>query len=247
MSDADGRLPPEELSLIITAYNEEEALPKLFEEIISDLREWAILEVIIVNDGSRDRTATVIKELIERYDEHRPGFHLKAIHMDENRGMGAALKLGYAASTRAWVTFLPGDGQIEPKMIAHLWTEADSMTSLITTRYTNREYTLGRKVLSRGLRLITALIIWVDITSEGMYLIKGERLRALPLISDSFMLNLEIPIRISELKLSIKVADIEVRERQGGVSHATQWRRIINTFKDLISLKYKLLRERWRS
>ena len=47
------------LSLIITAYNEEEALPKLINEIIEDMQEWTYLELIIVNDGSLDQTQNV--------------------------------------------------------------------------------------------------------------------------------------------------------------------------------------------
>lgn len=238
-----------ELSLVITAYNEEEALPKLFVELMSTLGNFIRLELIIVNDGSTDRTSEVIEELVELFSqENREGWSMKVITFEENRGMGAALKAGYQVSSEPWVTFLPGDGQIEPRMIERLFERLDQQSAvgvdLVTTRYTNREYSLFRKILSHGLRWMTFAIIWTNITSEGMYLIRRDLLSSMPLISDSFMINLEIPIRASERQVTIEIAEIEVRERQGGVSHATQWRRILNTFKDLIILKRRLLRER---
>ena len=87
------------------------------------------------------------------------------------------------------------------------------------------------------------MILWTHITSEGMYLIQRDSLQKLNLISDSFMLNLEIPIRIAHSRSKIKVADIQVRERQGGVSQATNWQRILNTFKDLIYLRLQIMLE----
>ena len=51
---------------ILTAFNEEEALPKLFKEIKTDLNRWINLELIIVNDGSSDRTFEIMQQLQEQ-------------------------------------------------------------------------------------------------------------------------------------------------------------------------------------
>ena len=234
------------LSLIITAYNEEEALPKLINEIVEDMQEWTYLELIIVNDGSLDQTQSVMHDLANTFGS-LTWLDIKLIHFAENRGMGAALKAGFDAATQVWISFLPGDGQIEPRMIKNLCTLIQDSTILVTTRYTNREYNLYRKVISKGLRIITFMILWTHITSEGMYLIQRDALNRLNLISDSFMLNLEIPIRIAQSDQEIQVANIQVRERQGGTSQATNWQRILNTFKDLIYLRWRIWRESRRN
>ncbi len=231
------------LSLIITAYNEEEALPKLIHEIVQDMSTWEHLELIIVNDGSQDQTQAVMQSLQTQLNS-LSWLTIKLIEFTENKGMGAALKAGFKEASQAWISFLPGDGQIEPKMMQKLCLLAHNETVLVTTRYTNREYNLYRKVISKGLRMITFLILWTQITSEGMYLIQQTKLQELHLISDSFMLNLEIPIRIAQSKAKIKVAEIQVRERQGGVSQATNWQRIFNTFKDLIYLRWRIWLEK---
>lgn len=246
------------ISIILTAYNEEEALPKLVNEIKEQMWEWPRLELIIVNDGSVDHTKNVMEELAQLSFEPDPSslqqdslktsgmsWTLKLIHLENNQGMGAALQAGYRVASHPWVTFLPADGQIAPNMIGKLCKLVEPKTQLVTSRYTNREYTFYRKLLSKGLRLISYLILWVNITSEGNYLIKRTYLQQMELISDSFMLNLEIPIRIAYQGVHIPVANIEVRERQGGQSHATQFQKIIHTLKDLILLRYYLIKEKW--
>ena len=77
-----------------------------------------------------------------------------------------------------------------------------------------------------------------------MYLIERTLLRSMPLASDSFMLNLEIPIRAARLRVAMDVVGIEVRARQGGQSSATHWGRIAHTLKDLIALRWRMIRER---
>ena len=235
--------PRERLSLVISAYNEEEALPKLIEEIIDTLKDRDALQVIIINDGSTDRTAEVMHSLSERYAYFDETFTLITHHLPNNQGMGAALKAGYRLASEPWVTFLPGDGQISPAMIEPLCEAVDRGAIAVSTYYTNREYRAYRAVLSRGLRLLNAIIVGVQVTSEGIYLIEKSALHAMPLTSDSFMLNLEIPIRAARAQLPMETVGIEVRSRQGGTSSATQWSRIFNTFRDLIGLRIHFIRE----
>lgn len=239
--------PLHRLSLVITAYNEEIALPKLFEELLEALGHWRALEVIIVNDGSRDQTAQVMSELKTTLRAHREAERYRKVRLTlcslkKNLGMGAALRVGYSLASEDWVTFLPGDGQIEPSMVTRLCEAVEPRVSAVTTRYTNREYTWYRALLSRGLRHLSALIVGVSVTSEGSYLIKRDTLKQMPLASTSFMLNLEIPIRAAHRGLKLKVVDIEVRARQGGASSATELKRITSTFRDLVALRLRLMR-----
>ena len=249
-SSSDLPSPRQCLSLVISAYNEEEALPRLFAEIKRDLVGWTALEVIIINDGSTDGTAEVMETLNSQLQTDRAegrldhSLRLVLSSLNENRGMGAALRAGYELATEPWVTFLPGDGQIAPAMIYPLCDAAELGARAVTTRYTNRKYSLYRQILSRGLRVLNRMIVGVNVTSEGMYLIERTLLQSMPLTSDSFMLNLEIPIRVARQRLPMHVVGIEVRARQGGQSSATQWGRIASTLKDLIALRLRMMRER---
>jgi len=232
--------PEESLTVVIAAYQEEEALAPLVAELYEALSALERLELIIVNDGSSDRTAEVMEGL--KPPQGREG-SLKLIHLPSNQGMGAALKAGYERASEAWVTFLPGDGQLAPSSLWALFEATRSGAALVTTRYSNRRYGPVRWLLSKGLRLLSALIIGTRVYSEGMYLIQRAPLQRMPLHSDSFMLNLEIPIRAQRSGLEVALAWIEVRARQGGRSSATQLGRISSTLRDIFALRLQLERE----
>ena len=243
--------PREALTVVIAAYQEEEALPLLIDELYADLAEVGYLEVVVVNDGSTDGTAEVMGRLAP--PEGRRG-RLRCVHLPQNAGMGAALKAGYALAECPWVTFLPGDGQIRPRELLKLCAEVEVEAGaeagaerggvrLITTRYTNRRYTPLRWLLSRGLRFLSALIVGTRVASEGSYLIERGLLRGLPLTSNSFMLNLELPIRVAREGHAVGLAWIEVRERLGGVSSAARVGRVWRTLRDLVALRLLLERE----
>lgn len=233
--------PLDSLTVVVVAYQEEEALGPLIAELFDALSAVETLEVIIVNDGSSDRTAEVMEAL--RFPEGRAG-RLTLVNLPNNQGMGAALKEGYRRANEEWVTFLPGDGQLAPASLIKLFEVAAQGASLVTTRYTNREYTPLRWALSKGLRVLSALIVGTRVYSEGMYLIRRALLQRLPLRSDSFMLNLELPIRAARMGEALGLAWIEVRPRQGGVSSAARFGRVASTLRDLISLRIRLEQER---
>lgn len=71
-------------------------------------------EVIVVNDGSRDRTAEVLDEL------QRKHARLKVIHHEHNRGYGGALQTGFANASKDLIFYTDGDGQYDVSEFAKL-------------------------------------------------------------------------------------------------------------------------------
>jgi dolichol-phosphate mannosyltransferase len=230
--------PDQSLAIVIPAYQEEEALPITLQEILdlflsrfSHLQ----LEIIIVDDGSTDQTFEIAQKFASQYPQ------IQCIRFEENQGMGAALKAGYLSAKSDWITFVPSDGQIPADQLLILMDQASRFQhDLICTRYLNRKYTPYRWLLSRGLRWLSALILGSDIQSEGPYLIRKQLIEALPMLSKSFMLNLEIPIRAKRIGAQYSEVQISLRERVAGVSKATSQGRILKTFFDLWALRKKL-------
>ncbi|MCA9753988.1 MAG: glycosyltransferase family 2 protein, partial [Gemmatimonadetes bacterium] len=92
------------LTVVVPAYNEERRL----EGSLTELAEWAAarpyaVEVLVVDDGSRDGT----RALAERFAAGAPSFRVLAL--PENRGKGAAVRTGFAASTGELVLFSDAD------------------------------------------------------------------------------------------------------------------------------------------
>ena len=103
------------LSIVIPAYDEEEGMAAIVERVLTMKASLAAvgmdLELIVVDDGSTDHTADVIR----RYD----GAVSLACH-EQNAGYGAALKTGFALAGGEWVGFLDADGTYPPEYFPQL-------------------------------------------------------------------------------------------------------------------------------
>jgi glycosyltransferase involved in cell wall biosynthesis len=98
------------LSIVIPAYNEEDGIRAVLDRVLSirpALPPVGVddLELIVVDDGSRDRTAEIVRST--------PGVRL--LQHRRNGGYGAALKTGFAAACGEWVGFLDADGTYPPE------------------------------------------------------------------------------------------------------------------------------------
>jgi phenylacetate-CoA ligase len=227
------------LSIVMAAFNEEAALPACAERAMQFLREHVPDgELVIANDGSRDGTAAIIDRLAA---EH-PGL-VRGVHLERNSGMGAALLRGFAVATKEWVTILPADGQLDPYDLLGFFAVADD-ADVVTSLYRNRRYPLGRKVLSVGLRALTATIVGTRARTEGTYLVRRAVLERLGASSHSFLLNLEIPIRAKRKGYRVRTVYMNVHDRIAGHSKATSAKRIQQTFVELFRLRVAMERER---
>src|SRR5262245_1749432 len=98
------------VSVVMPAHNEQGALPRVVADIEAALDRWPH-EIIIVDDGSDDRTWDVIRSL----KRDRPT--LKGIRLSRNFGHQAALVAGLRASTGSAVIMMDADGQHPPEML----------------------------------------------------------------------------------------------------------------------------------
>ncbi len=116
------------LSIILPAYNEEERILSSISQLRVELplilttTEGKQLgdrfEVIVVNDGSSDRTGEIVKEYISQF----PAFGLSLINLPNNRGKGYAVKVGIEAARGKYISFMDTDLSTPitelPKLIA---------------------------------------------------------------------------------------------------------------------------------
>lgn len=230
------------LSVIVLAFDEEENVGP----VLAELGLWLDAhepdaEIVFVDDGSRDATAERAKEaLAERA-------HVIVRH-SRNAGIGAALKTGVRHARGTWVTFLPADGQIAPEAIGAL-RDAQRRRGVhaVFSVYRDRQDGLDRKILSFGVRALIAAIHGVRMRSDGPYLVRRVLFEPDALPSDTFFLNFELPIRLLARKVPSAVVTIECRPRRAGASKSTDWRRIAGVARDLLDLRVRRWRERWRS
>ena len=105
----------DKISIIVPAYNIENYIENTVKSICDQT--YRNLEIILVNDGSTDQTASILDKLAEK-DER-----IKILHK-ENGGVTSARLCGVEAATGEWIGFVDGDDYIEPQMYEMLITNA---------------------------------------------------------------------------------------------------------------------------
>ena len=104
----------EKISIVVPAYNEEESIPYFYEEINKEFKELKQeLELIFVDDGSKDKTLDVIKGLTK--DKR-----VKYVSFSRNFGKEAAMWAGLNASTGDYVTIMDSDLQDPPSLLKEM-------------------------------------------------------------------------------------------------------------------------------
>jgi dolichol-phosphate mannosyltransferase len=129
------------LSIVIPAYNEEAFIGTLLERIAAvDLAAIAVVaEVIVVDDGSRDRTAAIAETQAD----------VRVIRQPRNAGKGAAVRTGIAAATGEYILIQDADLEYDPQ---------DYLALIGALRAGAAEVVYGSRYLRPGLRGVAALV-----------------------------------------------------------------------------------------
>ena len=117
------------ISIVVPAFNEEEALPLFYNQlrdVLETLQES--YEIIFVNDGSSDKTG----EIIEDFAAKDPA--VRTIHFSRNFGHQAALSAGLQKSQGDYTISMDADGQHPPKLIPEMIRLADSGYDIVLTQ-----------------------------------------------------------------------------------------------------------------
>jgi dolichyl-phosphate beta-glucosyltransferase len=118
------------LSVIIPAYNAAPQLPGTVPRLLDYLRSRGIsFEVVIVDDGSRDGTARVIRDLEESAPE------VRSVALPANRGKGAAVNAGHRASRGERIIFMDADGATDLEAIPRFLEALESSEVAVASRH----------------------------------------------------------------------------------------------------------------
>ncbi len=140
------------ISAVLPAYNEEALIGQTAMAVAEALAEITDdYEVIVVNDGSRDRTRAVIDEVAAANS------HVRCITHEVNRGYGEALKTGFSSATKDFVFLTDGDRQFDVRELAQFVPHLDHADLVIGYRNPRRD-PLVRLLYARGWRWVVTLL-----------------------------------------------------------------------------------------
>lgn len=204
------------LSVVIPAFNEEDGIQEVMTRVLSirpRLADCGIddLELLVVDDGSRDRTPELV--------EATPGAQL--IRHRVNGGYGAALKTGFAAARGEWVGFLDADGTYPPEHFPELCRTAlaEDADIVIGSRMAGAESQmppvrrLGNLIFASLVSLVSAQRI-TD-SASGMRVFKKSILERIYPLPDGLNLTPVMSTRALHEGLKMIEVPIPYSERQG--------------------------------
>jgi undecaprenyl-phosphate 4-deoxy-4-formamido-L-arabinose transferase len=155
-----------EVSVVVPVYNEEAVLPALFARLYPALDALGrSYEVIFVNDGSRDRSAALLRAQFEQ----RPDA-TRVILFNGNFGQHLAIMAGFEASRGARVVTLDADLQNPPEEIGKLLAKMDEGYDYVGTVRSERQDSAFRRHASRLMTAIRERITRIRMTDQGCML-----------------------------------------------------------------------------
>ncbi len=142
----------ETLSVVVPVWNEEATIGTLVEELDAQLPSWAEgVEIIVVDDASRDKTPAILASLADERSR------VRVSRSNENRGHGASVLRGLAEASGDWVFHVDSDGQFVVSEFVELWKRRHQF-DLVLGHRVHRHDPMHRLVLSRVVAVAVSLL-----------------------------------------------------------------------------------------
>ena len=234
MSPADTLSSPIRLSVAAPAYNEAEGIEAVVAEwhgFLSAAPEVAEFEIVICNDGSKDRTGDILDRLTLSYPQLVP------VHFEKNQGAAAALTAAIAATKGDWVLLMDSDGQFPvqalPDMLAALRRQdLNNLGSRAAIGIRQKKDVPFARFGSWASGCICNLVHGTRLAdvNSAFKLVWGPTLRKLGLEAKGMNYSTEVTSRLLECAIVPVEVVIEHRPRVTGVSSMKLVRGAIHRF-----------------
>lgn len=227
------------LSFVIPAYNEEPNVAEALRRVSSVLQTLDLdYEIILVNDGSRDRTGEIARSMIGVIP------NLRVVENDPNRGYGGALKAGFYAAIKDWIAFAPSDNQFDFVQLSDLMAFSNR-ADIVTGYRANDADPFMRRVNRWGWNLVVQILFGYmtrDIDC-GFKLFRREILELVTLNSDGAMVDTELLAGAKARGYKIVEVPLKHLPRTAGSSTGANVKVILRAFRDLVRFRFRLWRE----
>ena len=227
------------LSVFFPAYNDAPSLPVLIRKTFAVLEQQVEdYEVIVVNDGSQDKTGEVLEELRR---EFAPRMRVET--HEHNRGYGGALRTGFASATREFVFYTDGDSQYDVGELPLLLKLCSSTTGLVNGYKLERHDPAHRVWIGTIYNLCARLMFRIRIRDIDCdyRLIRRSVLESIHLTSTSGTICVELVRKLELSGCEVKEVGVHHYPRLYGRSQFFRLRSLAVTFSQLLRLWVRLV------
>jgi glycosyltransferase involved in cell wall biosynthesis len=233
-----------ECVIVMPAYNEQDCISEVLNAWLKELRIrfGASFRIVVVDDGSRDRTGVILDDLAKTASE-------LLVIRQKNAGHGAALMTGYRQALTLspdYVFQVDSDDQFEPADFQKLWNERNDSKFILGFR-SERHDPFHRLVITKVLRLMVFMTFGIRGKDLNIpfRLIRTDYLKALleVLPAGLFAPNIFLSILAAADGQDLKCIPVTHRDRQSGSTSIVRWKLIkvcLRTAKELIKFRLSM-------
>lgn len=229
------------VTAVFPAYNDAGTIPSM---IILAVQALASLtddyEIVVVNDGSQDRTAEVLAEMARFYPQ------LRVITHPHNRGYGAALRTGFAAAGGEWIFYTDGDAQYDPMELRDLAAALRPGMDWVNGYKIERSDPLHRILIGRLYHHLVKLAFGLPLrdTDCDFRLFRRALLERVSLESTTGTIALEMVKKFADAGCRAAEVPVHHYHRAYGKSQFFNFPRLWRTGLHLLELWWKLVIKR---
>jgi glycosyltransferase involved in cell wall biosynthesis len=227
------------LSVVMPAHNEEVAIAETVRQVLDAVTGWVEdFEVIVVNDGSVDRT----RALLEAMAAQEP--RLRIINHEVNQGYGAALVSGFEAASRDLVFFMDSDGQFDIHDLARFFPLIEEYDAVLGYRQ-DRQDTWMRKLNAWGWKMLVSFVFKLEVRDVdcAFKLYWARFFREQRLETRGAMINTEILYKFKRAGYTYTQLGVQHLPRRGGKATGAKPGVIVRAFRELFTYARKWRQE----
>lgn len=242
IADLSGPVTRRGLSVVLPAYNEESVIAETVRRCVAVLSVLAPdFEVIIVDDGSRDRTGEIADQLAAE------SAHLRVVHNRPNRGYGGALIAGFNAAQKSLSFFMDSDGQFDIADIDALLRLREQGHRAVLGYRKQRRDPFPRLVNAWGWNMLVSLLFGLHVRDVdcAFKLYDTALVRVADVQAEGAMVNTEMLVKLSRLGVPFVQTPVHHYSRVHGSATGANLRVILRAFRELLHLRGKL--RTWRA
>lgn len=220
------------ISVVLPAFNEEQVIERTIHEIIGFLRGlFGDFEIIVIDDGSSDKTAHILNCLKTKMP------NLIVITHEKNYGYGKALQSGLCKASKELVLLMDSDGQFSVAPLAAFMQEINSFDAVIGIRSKRRD-NLYRYLLGRIGNACSNFILKYRIADIncGFKLFHTEDVKRLKLYSFGGIINCEILKKLLATNKKIRQIPVEHYPRKAGIQTGGKLKTVLRILLEVPNL-----------
>lgn len=222
----------------IPAFNEEGTLGTVLERTYEVLkRNCRSFEVVVYDDGSTDRTASIA----EGFAKSHPS--VRVVHGGRNRGWGYVVKYAYLNASLDWIVVVDADMQFDPYDLEKFFPHLPSHDVIISGRE-DRKDKLSRKFITYVDKLLLKLLFSVSFYDlHWMKFIRTSFIDKATITGESPFVETDILVRAHRRGGRVKQFYLPHYPRTHGEAKGASLKNIVMSVRDMLSLYFKLMRQ----